>query len=78
MNNFHAIFTHDDIKLQEGEYPAFDVLISGPPNVILDIITGKKKINTELKQNRVMVWGNLNEGITFGKIIVKALNAMEA
>lgn len=69
--NYHMIFTPEEARLNVGEYPAFDIMIIGPLETILGMLTGKTRITSELKQKRIMVWGNLNEGITFGKIIGK-------
>jgi len=41
----------------------------GDGDTILDILRGEKSINAELKQKKVMVWGNLNEGIMFQKVL---------
>ncbi len=69
--NYHLIFTSDDVRLNVGEYPAFDVMMIADSERILSILKGEKSINSELKTKNFMVWGNLNEGIIFEKILQK-------
>ena len=69
--NYHVIFTSDDVWLNVGEYPAFDIMFIGDTDTVLDILRGEKSINAELKQRKVMVWGNLNEGILLKKVLRK-------
>ncbi|MHA1651332.1 MAG: SCP2 sterol-binding domain-containing protein [Candidatus Helarchaeota archaeon] len=69
--NYHLIFDPDGVRLNVGEYPAFDIMMIGDPETILGILKGEKHIDAELKQRRVMIWGNLNEGIIFQKVLHK-------
>ncbi|MHA1265971.1 MAG: hypothetical protein ACTSRS_12135 [Candidatus Helarchaeota archaeon] len=65
--NFHLIFTSNDAHFHVGEYPAFDVMILGNIDEILDLLKGIRHLNSELKRRNVMVWGNLNDGLNFEK-----------
>lgn len=69
--NYHMIFTQEIVKLNVGEYPAFDTIMIGSIETILGIVKGEKRLGAELKQKNVMVWGNLNEGLTFEKVMGK-------
>lgn len=69
--NYHMIFTQEIVKLNVGEYPAFDIMIIGSIETILGIVKGEKRLGAELKQKNIMVWGNLNEGLTFEKVMGK-------
>ncbi len=69
--NYHVIFTTEEARLNVGEYPAFDTMIIGSVDTILGIVRGEKRLGSELKQKNVMVWGNLNEGLTFEKVMGK-------
>ncbi|MHA1277416.1 MAG: hypothetical protein ACTSQI_10920 [Candidatus Helarchaeota archaeon] len=72
--NYHLIFTTEDTRLNVGEYPAFDILFIGNADTILSLLKGEKRIDKELKEKTIMVWGNLNEGIMFQKILYKLRN----
>ena len=69
--NYHLVITSEEAHLNVGEYPAFDVMLIGNSETILGILNGQKNINVEMKEKRLMVWGNLNEGLMFQKVLQK-------
>jgi hypothetical protein len=69
-HNFHVIFTKKDgAKFVIGEYPACDMMFIGDIDVLLGIMTGKKKTTDELKTQNLKVYGSLHEGLNLGKIM---------
>lgn len=69
--NYHLILTPEHVRFHDWEYPAFDVIMIGKPEMIHDLILGKIKVTQALGERKVMVWGNLNEAITFQKVIAE-------
>ncbi|MHA1378098.1 MAG: SCP2 sterol-binding domain-containing protein [Candidatus Helarchaeota archaeon] len=68
--NFHMIFTQKNgAKFNIGEYPACDMMFIGDSDIILGILSGKKKTTVELKNKTLKVYGSLHEGLNFGKVM---------
>ncbi|MHA1595605.1 MAG: SCP2 sterol-binding domain-containing protein [Candidatus Baldrarchaeia archaeon] len=67
---FHLIFTAEEARFEEGEYPAPDLMIITDPESWTAMATMKKKWSELLAEGKLMIIGNAHELATLTRLIM--------
>ncbi len=72
--SLHAVFTSSGMRLQEGAYPAPDLVIAGAAvEELARRRFDREAVKEVMKAKRVSVRGNLHEAFAFSKFVSEAL-----
>ncbi len=58
---FHIIFSEEETRIQDGEYPSPDATLVTSPQAFQNLINTPLNIKNMLKSGEIEVWGNLHE-----------------
>ena len=66
---YHLVFTREEVSLREGDYPSCEVFYRGSEEVMQKLLNRQKSTGEVVKSGQLKAWGNLNEAVTFEKIL---------